>query len=78
MSHKERIRLPIDSDLSMSSVLWAVSVLGQPPVILWVTPEDNELATKLFGDIEIGISEALGQFAWELEGATRIVYSNGA
>jgi hypothetical protein len=74
----DRIHLPVDSDLAWCSVRWAAQLLGETPQILWVTPEDDDLARRLFGDIEIGISECLPRFGWELVGATRSIYSDGA
>lgn len=74
-----RVRLPIDSDLSVCSVRWAAEILGETPKQLWVSPEDDDYAREHFGDIEIGIDETgdLGPFGWSLEGETREVVSFG-
>lgn len=75
---KIRLRLPTDSDLSMCSVQWAAELLGETPLRLWVTHEDDERARKVFGDLDIQIDETLECCAWVLEGETKEMYSAGA
>ena len=71
---KQRIKLPIDSDLCPMSLQWAVACLGEPPTLLRVSPqEDCEIA-----DFPTQVDPSLTRWSWVVEGDTREVYSDGA
>jgi co-chaperonin GroES (HSP10) len=59
-------RLPIDSDLSFSSLQWAIHILSEAPLELVVSPEDAGIR---FSDIAIRVDPAMPRYAWRVEGA---------
>jgi hypothetical protein len=71
-------KLPIDSDLSISSFWWAVQILGETPLRLCVSQVDAHDAVIRFSDIEIRTDPGLDEFAWRIEGPNGCVYSEGA
>lgn len=75
-STKTRVRLPVDSDFAAGSLLWAIDLLAEKPVVLWVTAIDYDAAKALFP--EVAIDPALSCYSWRLEGETREVFSEGA
>lgn len=74
---RERIRLPTDSDLSHSSLMWACELLAETPKRLLVSPIDAEFSQHI-GDLDVVVDETLSCCSWLLEGETREVYSDGA
>ena len=70
---KQRIRLPVDSDLCHASFRWAVECLGEQPRLLRVSPEEDVDVA----DMATQIDHSLARFAWVVEGDTREVYSDG-
>ena len=74
---KERLRLPVGSDLAKCSFDWASDILGEPACELRVTPADAYVALKITS-IAVVVDKELSRDAWLLVGATREVYSDGA
>lgn len=70
---KQRIRLPVDSDLCHASFRWAVECLKESPRLLRVSPqEDQDIA-----DVPTRVDTSLSIYSWVVEGDTREVYSDG-
>ncbi len=74
---RERVRLPTDADLALSSVQWAMDMLEEEPIRLRVSCEEDN-AGWWRGACPVEVDPALTPFSWVLEGDTREVYSDGA
>lgn len=80
----QRFELPVSSDLSPSSLLWAKSLLEEAPRVLCVAPfrEDVAYATEVtgarFADIRVEMREGFEPNEWMLVGDTREIHSEGA
>lgn len=75
---RERIRLPVDSDLAATSLGWAMDLLGEEPVQLRVSSIDRSVINNPEWPIESIVDESLKTDSWLLVGTTREVYSDGA
>ena len=73
---RERVHLPVDSDLSFSSLQWAAELLGETPCLLRVSPEEDHY--QEIADLAVTVDPSLKRWSWVLEGSTREVYSDGA
>lgn len=73
--------LPVDSDLSVSSLRWAIDRLGQRPERLLVTREEYQFATEIQRHVSlpfaIGVDGSLSRFSWRLEGFDHAIVSDG-
>lgn len=81
---RERVRLPIDCDMSQSSLQWAWTILREPPIAVVVHPCAKHLAGSLIYQLgwrhtEVFVdTDMTDEDSWVLRGETREVFSDGA